>query len=34
MLFVKDASKENIVVRGARVIDPGEGVDASASTTG
>ncbi len=28
MLFVKDASKENIVVRGARVIDPGEGVDA------
>jgi dihydroorotase len=28
MLFVKDAPKENIVVRGARVIDPGEGVDA------
>jgi dihydroorotase len=27
MLFVKDAPKENIVVRGARVIDPGEGVD-------
>jgi dihydroorotase len=28
MLFVKDAPKENIVVRGARVIDAGEGVDA------
>ena len=28
MLFVKDAPKENIFVRGARVIDPGEGVDA------
>ena len=28
MLFVRDAPRENIVVRGARVIDPGEGVDA------
>jgi dihydroorotase len=28
MLFAKDAPKENIVVRGARVIDPAEGVDA------
>ncbi len=28
MLFVKDAPRENIVVRGARVIDPAEGVDA------
>ena len=27
MLFTKNAPKENIVVRGARVIDPGEGVD-------
>jgi dihydroorotase len=27
MLFVKDAPKENIVVRGARVLDPLEGVD-------
>jgi dihydroorotase len=29
MLFVKDAPKENIVVRGARVIDSLEGVDAT-----
>ena len=28
MLFVKDAPRENIVVRGARVIDPAEGLDA------
>ncbi len=28
MLFTKDAAKENVVVRGARVIDPVEGVDA------
>jgi dihydroorotase len=28
MLFVKASPKENIVVRGAHVIDPGEGVDA------
>ena len=28
MLFSKDAPRENIVVRGARVIDPTEGVDA------
>jgi len=28
MLFTKNAPKEDIVVRGARVIDPGEGVDA------
>jgi dihydroorotase len=28
MLYVKDAPTENIVVRGARVIDPSEGVDA------
>jgi dihydroorotase len=28
MLFRKDAPRENIVVRGARVIDPTEGVDA------
>jgi dihydroorotase len=28
MLFAKDAPRENIVVRGARVIDPAEGVDA------
>jgi dihydroorotase len=28
MLFTKNAPKENIVVRGARVLDPGEGVDA------
>ena len=27
MLFAKDAAKENVVVRGARVIDPVEGVD-------
>jgi dihydroorotase len=27
MLFAKDAPKENIVVRGARVLDPVEGVD-------
>jgi dihydroorotase len=29
MLFVKDAPKENIVVRGARVLDTAEGVDAT-----
>jgi dihydroorotase len=29
MLFVKDAARENIVVRGARVLDPPEGVDAT-----
>ena len=28
MLFAKDAPKENIVVRGARVVDPAAGVDA------
>ena len=28
MLFAKDTPKENIVVRGARVIDPVEGIDA------
>ncbi|HEY8792596.1 MAG TPA: dihydroorotase [Gaiellaceae bacterium] len=28
MLFAKDAAKENVVVRGARIIDPVEGVDA------
>jgi dihydroorotase len=28
MLFVKDAPKENLVVRGARVLDSAEGVDA------
>ena len=28
MLFVEDAPKENLVVRGARVLDPAEGVDA------
>ncbi|HLB19331.1 MAG TPA: dihydroorotase, partial [Gaiellaceae bacterium] len=28
MLYAKDAAKENVVVRGARVIDPVEGVDA------
>jgi dihydroorotase len=28
MLVAKDAPKENIVVRGARVVDPGAGVDA------
>jgi dihydroorotase len=28
MLFAKDAATENVVVRGARVIDPVEGVDA------
>jgi dihydroorotase len=27
-LFVKDAPKENLVVRGARVLDPGEDIDA------
>jgi dihydroorotase len=26
-LFAKDAPKENLVVRGARVLDPGEGID-------
>ncbi|MGH2920442.1 MAG: dihydroorotase, partial [Gaiellaceae bacterium] len=26
-LFVKDAPKENLVIRGARVLDPGEGID-------
>jgi dihydroorotase len=29
MLFAKDAPKENLVVRGARVLDPVEGVDAT-----
>jgi dihydroorotase len=29
MLFPKDAPKENIVVRGARVVDPSEGIDAT-----
>src|SRR5436190_19554295 len=29
MLFAKDAPRENIVVRGARVLDPVEGVDAT-----
>ena len=29
MLYAKDAPKEDIVVRGARVIDPGEGIDAT-----
>jgi dihydroorotase len=29
MLFAKDVPKENIVVRGARVIDPNEGFDAT-----
>jgi dihydroorotase len=28
MLFAKDGAKENIVVRGARVVDPTEGIDA------
>jgi dihydroorotase len=28
MLFVKDAPLDNLVVRGARVVDPGSGVDA------
>jgi dihydroorotase len=28
MLFAKDTPMENIVVRGARVVDPVEGVDA------
>ena len=28
MLFVKDAPKENLIVRGARVLDPVEGLDA------
>src|ERR671929_337899 len=28
MLFVKDGPKQNLVVRGARVLDPVEGVDA------
>ena len=27
MLFVKDAPKENLIVRGARVLDPVEGLD-------
>ena len=27
MLFVKDAPKDDLVVRSARVIDPGEGID-------
>ena len=27
MLFVKDAPKENLIVRGARVVDPVEGLD-------
>jgi dihydroorotase len=29
MLFVKDAPRENVVVRGARVLDPAAGVDAT-----
>jgi dihydroorotase len=29
MLFVKDAPKDDLVVRGARVLDPAEGVDAT-----
>jgi len=29
MLYAKDAPKENIIVQGARVIDPGEGIDAT-----
>ena len=28
MLFAKDTPGENIVVRGARVVDPSEGLDA------
>src|SRR5512133_4049908 len=28
MLYVKDAPKENLIVRGARVLDPVEGLDA------
>jgi dihydroorotase len=28
MLFSKDATKENLIVRGARVVDPAEGIDA------
>ena len=27
MLFVKDAPKESLIIRGARVLDPVEGVD-------
>ena len=27
MLYVKNAAKENLIVRGARVLDPVEGVD-------
>ena len=27
MLFVKDGAKENLIVRGARVLDPVEGLD-------
>ena len=26
-LFVKDAPKESLVIRGARVLDPAEGID-------
>jgi dihydroorotase len=29
MLFVKESPKANVVVRGARVLDPGEGIDAT-----
>jgi dihydroorotase len=29
MLFVKESSKANVLVRGARVLDPGEGIDAT-----
>jgi len=29
MLFARDGARENIVVRGARVLDPGGGVDAT-----
>jgi dihydroorotase len=29
MLFAKEGQKQNLVIRGARVLDPGEGVDAS-----
>ena len=28
MLFVKPAPPNNLIIRGARVLDPGEGIDA------
>ncbi len=33
MLFATDAPKVDLVLRGARVLDPGEGIDAALDVT-